>query len=464
MLFSKGTSTAYKLLFIIGFSVSLAGCNWGDEIESLVQPNPDDFAVLFSDTSTVELSTVLSDSVMTGAPARLLVGRYVDPYFGKIQTAAFFQPTTQSGVTIPDKAEYDSLVLSLNYDLYTYGDTTKPLNITVHKLLADILSKDSYYNGNSTAFDANPLGKVKISPMPRRSKRLVIRLSDGLGAEIFEKGKTNLLTSNQEWINLVNGILVKAGASDNGAVVGFQANAAYVQVHFHVPDVDAVRKDSVVFQSTAFYNQIISDRSGTATAKLSSNQRVSTPSSQTGNMAFVQAGLSIMTRIDLPTVRQLSLTKYTVANRAFLRITPDRSSVTNQLNAPPALHVFRVNKNNEFYLNSQGFPLPLYNLTTGQLKPIVGQYVQDYVNNKQFYLLDVSSYVTEVMNSETGDVGGLVLVTSETNENDQFRPSRTYPFADRDFTKSLDRLVIGDQHSNNPGVKLELYYTTVKVK
>ena len=43
-----GSSIVYKLLVIIGFALSLSACQWGDEIESLAQPNPDDFAVLLS--------------------------------------------------------------------------------------------------------------------------------------------------------------------------------------------------------------------------------------------------------------------------------------------------------------------------------------------------------------------------------------------------------------------------------
>ncbi|WP_229211984.1 DUF4270 family protein [Dyadobacter arcticus] len=441
----------------------MMACEWGDQIKSLVQPNPDDFAVLFSDTATVQLSTVLTDSSFTGAPSRLLVGRYIDPYFGKIQTASFFQPTTQTAITVPVAAEYDSLVLSLTYDNYTYGDTTKQLNLSVHKVLADILDKDAYYNTNSTAFEETPLGKVKINPTPRTTKRLIIKLSDVLGKDIFERGKTNLITSNEDWINLVKGILIKGGASDNGAVIGFRSDLVYLQLHYRIPDVDGVKKDSSVFRSSASYNQILADRSGTIVAKLPANQRVAIPSAQTGNMSFIQAGLGIMTRIDLPSVRNLRFTKYSVANRAFLRITPKQFSVTDQLKAPPQIYVFRCNKNNEFYLGGDGFPLALTNLSTQQPVAISANYTVDVINNKQYYLLDLSSYVTELLTSETGDVGGLLLRTSAFNSGSN-RPSTTYPSADTEFTNGLNRLVIGDQKSSDPGVKLELYYTTVKVE
>ena len=45
--FKRIFSQASKLLVFFGLVTSLVSCQWGDEIESLVQPNPDDFLVLF---------------------------------------------------------------------------------------------------------------------------------------------------------------------------------------------------------------------------------------------------------------------------------------------------------------------------------------------------------------------------------------------------------------------------------
>ena len=115
--FKRLFSPASKFLLGIGLAGSLAGCQWGDEITSLVQPNPDDFLVLFSDTSTVSISTVRLDSVMTGSASRMLVGSFDDPFFGKMQAATFFQTAPQGAITVPTDAVYDSLVLSLKYDL-----------------------------------------------------------------------------------------------------------------------------------------------------------------------------------------------------------------------------------------------------------------------------------------------------------------------------------------------------------
>ena len=467
----KGSSAAYKLLFIFSLSVSLASCQWGDQIESLVQTNPDDFNVTFSDTASVQLSTVVTDSVMTGGSNRMLVGRIIDPYFGKIQVATYFQPNLQSGVTIGEGAIYDSLIVSLAYDAYSYGDTTKPVNLSVHRLQEDMSLQSSIYNTYAIPFDAAPLGTKSVLPRPVSNrplsetayKLLKIRLSDALGKEVFDKAKSNLLTSNTDWLNIVKGLVLRPSANYNASIISFQTPRVFVQMHYHFSDIEGVRRDSTVFQSTALYNQILADRTGTPVASLGKTQRVAHPSAQTGNMSFIQAGLGTMTRIDLPTVRYMRYNKYTVANKAALRITPIRQSVTDQLRAPNALYVYRCDNNNQFYLNSNGFPLPLYNLAFQQPTPIIARFVNDLINNKQYYLVDVSSYVTELLTSESGDVGGLLLRTSQFNEGQPFQ-SRTFPALYTGFTETLDRLVIGDQQNQEPGVKLELYYTRVQTE
>lgn len=106
----KGFFKASPLLFILGMSASMIACDpTGDEIGALVQPDPDDFTVGFTDTARVQLSTVITDSVMTGSAGRMLVGRFTDPYFGKLQAASFFRPAINNGLNLAQEAVYDSL-------------------------------------------------------------------------------------------------------------------------------------------------------------------------------------------------------------------------------------------------------------------------------------------------------------------------------------------------------------------
>lgn len=453
------SSIVYKLLIIIGFAFSLTACEWGDEIESLSQPDPDDFAVLSSDTVTIKLSTIGTDSLMTGAASRMLLGTYKDPYFGKVKTMSFFQPTLESGMSVAQEAEYDSLILSLRYDnSYSYGDTTKPMNLTVHKLLTDILEKNAYWNHNSTAYDPAAIGKITIVPRPRTTASLKIRLSDVLGKQIFEMAKNNQLTSNTDWINLVKGLVVVPAATDNGPIVGFKwgIDSTSVQLHYHTPLVSEFKKDSTIFKITASYNQTVADPAGTQLAKLPDNKRLSLPSSQTANQAFMQAGTGIMIRVDLPYLNNFKYVQYTAINKAYLRVKPLRASVTNAFRVPPVLYLYRLDKNNQFYTDANGAPLAVTLLGSGG--GVSSIYFNDLIKNEQYYRFDISSFATEIMVSQTNDVGGFIIRSSP------FGSSGTFRDAGSEFAKSVDRLVVGDQLNADKGVELELYYTRVKPK
>lgn len=456
-----GSSIFNKLLIIIGFAFSLSACEWGDEIESLAQPNPDDFVVLRSDTVTVQLSTIGSDSIMTGGAPRLLVGTFKDPYFGKVRTMSFFQPTLAAGVTLSQEAEYDSMILALPFDKsYSYGDTTKPLNLTVHRLLTDILEKSSYWNHNVTAFDPAPIGKATIVPRPTTTDLLRIRLSDALGKQIFNMAKNNQLTSNTDWINAVKGLGIMPAGSDNGAVIGFRWNidSSSVQLHYHTPSVSEYRKDSTIFKINAAYNHITADPTGTQVAKIPANKRLSLPSGQSGNMAFMQAGTGLMMRVDLPYLKNFKYSQYTAINKAILRLKPLRASVSSAFRVPPVLYLYRIDKNNQFYTDANGSPLPIYMLGASTPVPVRSTYIRDLVNNQEYYEFDISSFATEIMTSLTDDIGGFVIRSSTFSTSSQFRDAGTQ------YSMSVDRLVIGDQNNANKGVELDLYYTNVKPK
>jgi len=456
--FKRLFSPAIQFLVFIGLASSFAGCQWGDEITAFDQNNPDDFMVLFSDTSTVTISTVRYDSVMTGGPDRMLVGRYVDPYLGKMVATAFLQPTAQSSISIPLEAVYDSLELSVQYyrdankQAYSYGDTTKLMNFSVHALTEDILSKNVYYNVDKTPFDSIPIGSISFYPRPFSNGTLHIKLSDALGANIFTQAKANLITSNERWIEILKGVMITSKPTDNGSVIGFQhvSDSTAIQLHYHTTGLDGITKGVVTFKNTAAYNQILGDRSKTSLAALPNNRRNALPSALSGEKSFIQEGVGIMTRVDFPNIRSLKDTKYSVSNRGFLRITPIKQSITHFFPAPPQLHVFLCDKNNAF----------LGQLTNLQgSSAIVGSYVNDLINNTEYYSFDVSGYITQILNSTAIENPGLMLVTSALSLSSQ------YPEANLELSKGVRRLVIGSQkNTSDRGVKLELYYTTVKAQ
>lgn len=465
---SKTLSPAVsKFLIVTGLSLSFVSCKWGDEINAIVQPNPDDIAVLISDTNTVSMSTLKVDSLMTGASTRHLVGRFTDPYLGKMHATTFIQVGTDGALTLPETAVYDSLVLSLRYDGYYYGDTTKVMTVSVHELTSDLTLKpdltpiDAIYNYHSTPYDPAPLARKKFYPRPRPNSQSVgtgtnrldlkIKLTDVLGKKIFDHVKANKITNSAQWIDLLKGLTIIPATADNHAVVGFVQGEVNLRLFHHSPDaVEGVDKDSVSVGLVASYNQTGGDRTGTVLAKLPNTYRSALPSTQTGNMSFVQAGSGIMTRLDFPGVRHYKSLDYLFVNSARLIIDPIKNSNTRWYPLPATLHAYWCDKNND-YVYSSGSPLAAPTATLQQ----------DYINDRQYYVIDVTEYVANILQSGSNDTYGLLLRTSSPFATSGV-PSGNILDGNTDFSKSFDRVILGDQSNPSGRMKLELKYTNIK--
>ena len=438
-------------LVLIFTAVMLYSCSWGDQITSLVQPNPDDFAVNYSDTSTVKLSTVFYDSIQTGGSDRLLVGRYIDPYFGVIQSSGYTQPAISGSMILPVDAVYDSLDVLLEYDHYYYGDTTKMMDLSVHAVTTDIFLKSSYFNTFELPYIKKPLGTLRMYPHPGMDS-LKIRLSDELGKKIFDLAAANLITSNADWANILQGISLRTGDKDNSAVIGIKISGenAGIRLHYHVIGNEGLsRRVSKVNMTGTSYNQISGDRKGTLLDLGTTNKRVAVPSETTNNRTFIQEGLGLFTRVDFPYLDQLKYVKYSAVNRAILKIYPAPLTVNEIYKAPPQIYIYYVDKFNEFG-NS---PIPLTSLNGSSA--ISGTFVDNIMDNEQYYVFDVSAYVSNIMFSDYKIETGLGLITSA------LTPAE-FPESRMGFAKGLNRLVSGNQKVGPKATKLELYYTTVK--
>ena len=464
-----------KFLIVTGLSLSFASCQWGDQIDALVQPDADDFTAVYSDTNSVVLSTLKLDSLMTGASSRLLVGQFSDPYLGKMHSTAFiqFSTTTQDGdraLTLPENAIYDSLGLALRYDGYYYGDTTQVMNVDVYELTSDLTLKtdltpiQAIYNYHSTPYNAKAIGTAKIYPRPRPRSGTIgeganrgearVKISDVLGKKIFDSVKANKINNSAQWIELLKGFAIKASMG-NHSVVGFTRNNTALRLYYHTPGaVEGITEDSLSTTLWANYNQTLGDRSGTVLSRLPDTYRSSLPSSQTGNISFVQAGTGIMTRLDFPGLGEYKYLNYTFANSAKLIIEPLRGSSSRSFFLPASLYAYIADKNND-YVTNNGSPV------SGLTGVAAATLTTDLVNDRQYYILDVTDFIRSSFQNESLENYGLLLRTSSpipTTSNFTMLDGNT------EFSKSFDRIVIGDQANPNGRLKLEIKYTSIKAQ
>ncbi|MBN2762151.1 MAG: DUF4270 family protein, partial [Bacteroidales bacterium] len=97
------------------------------------------------DTFSVEMSTVIQDSVPTSATGAMLVGKYQDTVFGSISCISYCQIGLPSTISLGEDDIYDSIVLVLEYSKYFFGDTNSLAELSIHQLNESIELHDNGY-------------------------------------------------------------------------------------------------------------------------------------------------------------------------------------------------------------------------------------------------------------------------------------------------------------------------------
>ncbi len=408
--------------------VIVAGCEWGDRNITLVRPNTDNLQVVYTDTVTVLRSTVMKDSLYSSS-GNILAGRYEDELLGGIEAKGFLLASVAAGISLQERAVYDSLVLITKCN-YAYADTTRRFRVSVHELLDDI-TRDHFFNTSNAAYESSPLGIKEFLPRPRSNDSLRIRLSDQLGQRLFTEGRANNIKSQEALMKYFKGLVLVAGQSNKAGFVGFVKENTSIQLHYHVDGPDGKTKYSSELTTGHFFNQVKNDRSGTDFAGLVAS-RNGLSSVATDGVSVVQSGVGLMTRLDFPFLHQFGFDLgKVIVNRAFLRIQLPRNPAVPYMAPPARIALYTTGANNDWDLSSPAI--------------VTGKFEEDLVYNERYYQLDVSSLMMQLVQEKTRNpYGFLIGPLSGGSDN-----ASTYP-------TTLDRLVLP-----KGSVKLLVYYTTL---
>jgi hypothetical protein len=306
------------------------------------------------DTFTVSLSTVLVDSIPTSGTGEILVGEYSDKSMGIIKSQSFFQMGSPGSQSINDKAVFDSLVLVLNYSSQYYGDTLQLQDLNVFRVTDDIeLNNDNYlYNTSTFQCDETPIGSLQFYPKLNSGKLFTVRLNDDLGISFMNlmKEKSSEITSSEKFVEYFKGIALKPG-SKNSCIYSFQSVDTLVNMilYTHYIGENRIEKSYKfpLYATNTCFNHIEADRTGTFIENIKT-QREKLSSSSTGNMAFLQAGTGLVTRLDFPGIdRMLEMGFRNILYRAELVLKPV-GNIYKPRELPNSLVLYNTDKYNKF--------------------------------------------------------------------------------------------------------------------
>lgn len=430
---------------VSGFLPGLTACEDPLKIGSDLLPDGSQGGVFFSDTFTVRSSTVLLDSVRTSGGG-LMLGRYTDPSLGVVEARSFFQVATLRNDTLKSdsRAVYDSLVLTLRYTGYSYGDTTRPQQVAVHRLRDTLTNDRAYLNSSSVPYESSPLGQKRYRPVFNRNQinDLNIRLSDALGRELFGLAGKPESTDPKAFRDYVKGFALLPGAGDEGSIVQF--SQAFLTVFYHA---DTLRKEYTAYLSgiqtpTARFARVTHQRTGALAMLTQPGQ--SLPSARTNEEVYVQQAGGLAVKLEFPTLRNLrNLPQGRVAiNQAELILEP-RLPVPTNISLPFSLTLaendatnlpLRTSQNQIRYVVSEGNPGAL--LASG------------LDANNEWFLFNLTTQLQQMLTGQR-TASGLVLLrepptSSQTNA----------PLINALFATDVSRAVFDARR-----IRLRLYYT-----
>ncbi|MHA6246549.1 DUF4270 family protein [Pontibacter sp. CAU 1760] len=444
-----------KAMLLLCCCVALVSCEDPNELGlGLVDDN---IAGRFTDTLTVNVSTVYLDSLATSATTSMLAGQYTTPYTGTLKANAFFQIGLGNAWTLAADATLDSVKLILPYSRYNYGDTTQTISYSLHRLTGNLqvrtlspyffneqpysyfYGEESLYNNSSVSAADEALATFSVRPRPTSKDTLKVKLPAALGQEwlSLKKAADTRLTDATAFLDYFKGL--KLTSTSGSAVIGFPA-ASSVKVRLYYSETAngskvAKTKDFPFTNNSVQFNQIRTNLEGSLLeGVVRGGQPV--PASATNNVSVAHSGSGLMIKLEVPNISKLKgQLPADLINKALLVVEPLSNTTSYPYPAPATLGLYTTNSSN----------VPLTPLLSGQAELTAVYKEPSPQNANGRYDFDLTSQIVDLLKQD--NPGNLTLLLAP--------PAAAYRTV-------VNRLVVGGPKNQQQSIKLKIYYTTIK--
>jgi hypothetical protein len=341
------------------------------------------------DTFSVNLSTLLLDSVVTSGTEALLVGNYRDNVCGYIRSSGYFQigiPSSFDADTIQDDT-YDSLCLTMKYSGYVLGDTTIPQKFYLHQLSENIETEDNFRLTSKTSFDyySEPIGTITFRPDENKDS-ISLRINDDIGLDLFTKIKNNsdIVTDTENFLDYFHGLVVIADESNQNCILGFDATAATLKMVLYTTGYgEELESNQYIFgmETTAKqFNNISHDFSGTPLSQLS-DQKKNLSAAESGGQCYLHGGIGLGIKIEFPSLPEILLQEVGIIQKAKLIISPLPGS-NNDFDLPTYLSIYESTEDNYILYDEE---------VVASAEPVI----DDLYHEETAYTFDITNFITE---------------------------------------------------------------------
>ncbi len=401
--------------------------------------------VVLIDTVTVEMSTINFDSLVTSSQSRILIGSYDDPLFGKVKSNSYFQLTSSTYALNSSGSDtettnyvFDSISMILKYDKYYYGDTTKVQTFDIHRLLQNVKPNGdakSFYNNSALSYSDESIGTISYKPRPLEKDSIAIRMNDAFGAALFQKFKKREITDFDSFSEYLKGLVLVPSNSNSSSVTGFGIGTSKVRLYYSRNQAEAEETpyiiDFTITDGAKQFNSISSDKTGTLIQNLPiSSSKLS--STLTNKQGFIQSGTGVACRIDFPNIKQLKyISEKGAIVDAQLILKPANNTYSEQYPLADSIKVYvadNLNRISASLVNSAG--TAVYGILNKK---------SDEFNDNIGYTFPIGGFLQKEMWKQSDSKSSLILTLPE-------------------ISKTVNRLVLGDQKNANNKIILKIYY------
>lgn len=399
---------------------------------------------IYTDTLTVQISTVQLDSVRSSLTGVSFVGNYQDPALGKITAEGYLQfgpagGTFADSTVLATNAKSDSLVLILPYfdgnrgvaPFYdgrgTIGDTLRSFGLRVHQLLNFIdttTAKKTFLIQDVAQYKPSPLATKTFFPRsrypksPTQADTLRIRLPDALAKELFSKSLKPETASYKAFADYFKGLALVPQAS-NAAILSFDFANTRLRLHYRKADTIKLVKDFVPYNN--HFNNVVSTKAGSKIARLT-KAFDQIKASQSGGEAYMQNGIGVSLKFEIPYLTNLKKIGNMSINKAELVITPEINP--SNVPIPPSTFLYETDFTNKLIRNINGVLLfvpsegqSLSNTLASSATANVYQARQELVHSpiENKIRVQLTSYLQAILLDKRPNKGLLMLTGSDTD-------------------------------------------------
>lgn len=436
------------------------GSACSDPSEIILDPDNNQIGVFYTEIP-LSASMVLLDSFNTTRLGVMVAGGDVSPFFGRTEAIAYSRLSFNPGGKVPtEKAIFDSAKFHLNIGSVSGTNFSQAKTFKVHRLLESI-QDTTYYNFSALQFEEETLAEGSFVVKADTINAVTMDLEEELGLDFFNKLKSNdpVFKDLFAFREYFPGIVITGNPDEQVTASIYPGSGTGMSLYYHYEGDTVPTVYPINTIQSRYFNQIINDRSGTVTEKIS---EPGVAYQLDGNLIGSKANVGLVIKLDTKPISDFLDTLENVTfNQFSLEMGPLENFPETKRPIPNIIMYFSGDDNNimrrkngdRISIQAEGQAQIEGTDTEGDVVPAVSRPSSLIFNKEKFtFSQQLNSYITAVYRSGL-ERTNLILYPNSPSTS-AASPS---PLQDDEFRHSLKEYIV-DKNT----IKLKVYYSKVK--